>query len=490
MASAKGQPANDRLMLIASAMLLAIIAAAAAIPISKHPMIAVGGIAALPIAGLMLFRREAPGALFFFVLFLNLPAVLTNFHGVPRMAAAASVGLLCIPAFRYIVLQGEGIVFPRVAVWMGLFQIVQILGILVSVKQAEAMQHVLQSGVEGFGMFLLIVNAIRTKPDLRTVLLASMFAGGAAGAITLHQAVTKSYYDNYGGLAQMSDTDVLEEGLSQGFLLRHGGPIGEKNRFAQVLLITLPFGLMFFAHGQRRWLAIAIGLCVLMLAGIVLTRSRGGVLAAGGMLVAFVFIRRVPIRALLAIALLSVPAVAIVGTQYVERMGSIVDVLINASAGSVRTADAATRGRLNEMGSAAVMFLDHPITGVGPDMYRHNYRRYASAVGLHVHNTERGAHCMWLQVAAEHGMPGLVLFLTVCWMTASRLYQALRGTHDDASRWLLTALLVSLLGYFASGTLLSFTFIRYFWCVLALCWCGIHAVENAEDSGRHLSPAV
>ena len=484
MSSARPQPRSDRVLLIASAILLAIVAAGAAVAMAQHPLVAIAGAAAVPVGAVLLVRRDAPAALFFFVLFLNLPAVAANFHGVPKTVAAASIGLLCIPAFRYIVARRDGIVFPRVAIWMGMFQLVQIVGILVSARQIEALLHVLQSCAEGFAMFLLIVNAVRTKTDLRTALLAAMFAGGAAGAVTVHQAVTKSYYANYGGLAQMSDTNVLEKGIENDLLLRHGGPIGEKNRFAQVLLITLPFGLAWLAPGSRRWLPAAIGLSMFMLAGVVLTRSRGGVLAAGAMLFAFIVIRRVPIRVLLALALLSVPAVGIVGAQYLDRMGSIADVFINASAGSFRTADAATRGRLNEMGSAVMMFFDHPMTGVGPDMYRHNYRRYAGSIGLHVHNTERGAHCMWLQVAAEYGAPGLLLFLTFCWMTASQLYSSLRATTDDTTRWLLTALLVSLLGYFASATFLSFTFIRYFWCILALCWCGIHVTQLEAEANQ------
>ena len=94
---------------------------------------------------------------------------------------------------------------------------------------------------------------------------------------------------------------------------------------------------------------------------------------------------------------------------------------------------------------------------------------------------------MWLQVAAEHGAPGLLLFLTFCWMTAARLFTSLRATSDEGMRWLLTALLVSLLGYFASATFLSFTFVRYFWCILALCWCGIHAAENDSSPAASIA---
>ncbi len=111
-------------------------------------------------------------------------------------------------------------------------------------------------------------------------------------------------------------------------------------------------------------------------------------------------------------------------------------------------------------------------------MFHYHYRNYAGLIGLHVHNEDRNAHCTYLQVAAEHGAFGIVLFLVICWRTLTSLLRAVRETDSPGLKWMLTAILVSYVGYMTGSALLSFTFIRYFWLILAMSWVAIDLAER------------
>ena len=83
--------------------------------------------------------------------------------------------------------------------------------------------------------------------------------------------------------------------------------------------------------------------------------------------------------------------------------------------------DRATSGRAKLMENGARLALDHPVAGVGLGSFRHAYAR---AVGLRGRAPGAAAsHNAPITVAAETGMPGLLLF---AWLVATALVRALR----------------------------------------------------------------
>jgi hypothetical protein len=69
-------------------------------------------------------------------------------------------------------------------------------------------------------------------------------------------------------------------------------------------------------------------------------------------------------------------------------------------------------GRATENVVALHMFLDHPITGVGPDQYPFYYRDYTRKFGDDP-RYQREPHSLPLQIAAEQGIVGIVSWLGV-----------------------------------------------------------------------------
>ena len=96
------------------------------------PLFAVGAVALLTknifvfalvagvgsVAIVILTRPETASLLFFFVTYINAPVVLVHFHGMPAPLAAATVGLLLIPAMQYILCQREPIILAPAMPWL------------------------------------------------------------------------------------------------------------------------------------------------------------------------------------------------------------------------------------------------------------------------------------------------------------------------------------------------------------------------------------
>jgi len=159
---------------------------------------------------------------------------------------------------------------------------------------------------------------------------------------------------------------------------------------------------------------------------------------------------------------------------------------------SVASADGATLSRLTEMGAAGLVFLDHPVIGVGPGMFPLYYQDYAELIGLRILNQDRQAHDLYVSIAAETGLLGLTCFLVIVYLT-------LRNLARIRKRWMLkepelanmaTAYMLAIVTYLTTGIFLHFSFIRYFWLIMALAGAVMYiaeqqaltAAKNAEDS--------
>ena len=184
---------------------------------------------------------------------------------------------------------------------------------------------------------------------------------------------------------------------------------------------------------------------------------------------------------LLAVVLAAVPTYATRLTSLQTLAASFSD---DTSTG-VANADGATLSRLTEMGAAGLVFLDHPILGVGPGLFPLYYQEYADLIGLRTQNADRQAHDLYVSIAAETGGLGLACFLMVIYMT-------LRGLARARKRWLqdepeianmATAYMLSIVTYLTTGIFLHFAFIRYFWLIMALAAAVIYIAEQ-RASGR------
>jgi O-antigen ligase len=329
--------------------------------------------------------------------------------------------------------------------------------------------------VEGFGLYFLLLNVIRTPALLRQVTWVLIVVGMLISIPSIHQDLTSNFDNLYLGFAQPADAafrtgettiigDVVQRRLT--------GPIGETNRFAQILLMLVPLGIFRFIDERSALLrAVAAIATTLITVGVVLTFSRGAAVGLVALILAVAALRLVRARHLVGIVLALVVVFAAF-PQYTVRLATLGE--IGALAGdnvNRGTVGGAVLSRVTETLAAGLVIVDHPLIGVGPDMFNIYYEEYAEDVGLLVRNDAfREAHNLYLGIGAELGIPGLVVFMIVLLITMRMLLQARRASIDrrpDLER-LATPFLLSLMTYAVTGLFLHLSFARFFWLMLAV----------------------
>src|SRR5262249_54425105 len=134
-------------------------------------------------------------------------------------------------------------------------------------------------------------------------------------------------------------------------------------------------------------------------------------------------------------AALGAVSVVIFVPEYGARLATLADVAKLATGRTiVQNTDGAVQGRITEMVTAALVFADHPLLGVGPGMFERHYVEYARIAGGRVRSHTREAHSLLLGIAAEHGVFGLAAFLGLFSVSLRDLYRARlrwRGLRPD-----------------------------------------------------------
>src|SRR3954471_9384655 len=235
-------------------------------------LVAVGALCA--IVSFFIWPWTATAAVVFAV-YANVPSVLVVKYGLPPTAVVVVPALLLLPVTASY-LRKQKVVFSPMFALLLLYFAIELASTAQSAEIGTALTHVQTFMIEGLFIFFCVTNAIRTRLELERASVMLLAAASFLGFLTLVQGVTHHYYGSYGGFARVTP-DYL-----YGFdpEPRLAGPIGDPNYFAQVMLIAVPIGLLFGSSAKsqgRRFASLAAA--GLALAGIVLSYSRGAVLA-------------------------------------------------------------------------------------------------------------------------------------------------------------------------------------------------------------------
>lgn len=498
----------DRARELIRVALPALAFAALAVMVRRYDApLALGATLLLTAGVLLLIWPEAATLLAVFLLYTNAPAIATRYHGVPEPVAAAFILLLALPVLHHLLVRGERLRTDEVVPMLLLFLGVLLVASLRARSVEAALEHIAKFVAEGFLLYLLVINAVRSAASLRRVIWTALAAGSLLGTLSLYQEATGSFDQQFGGLAHRNyeylalreqlraapDDPAVREALrshSTGERSRRAeGPMDEPNRYAQILIVLLP--LAAFLHrsaGSRagRLCAAAAGAAVL--GGIVVSYSRGAFLAVGLLLAAGLFLRWVRPAHLLIGSLALVPVIPAATPALVERVGSIGSALSLVRDDAAEEADGAIRGRATAMMAAFQVFLDHPVIGVGPgqytDFYSAEYHQKNPRLKFRDLREPRRAHSLYLEMAAELGVVGLSVFLSTLLLLLRELWRArrrlLRRSPEHAE--LATAFCLSLLAYLATAAFLHLAYQRYFWFLVALAGTALLVIRAWERS--------
>jgi len=404
-----------------------------------------------------------------FLIYLNAPAVAVRFHGAPFILAAAVPLALAIPVAYRVLVRNEPLRFPVPIVAAMAMLGLHAISALVSVHPHESLGTLQTWLIEGVLLALLIANAVRTRSELRSAVGAIVAAGALMGVISLAQQALGATDQSVFGLGQL-DSEISD--ASGRVQRRLAGPVGETNRYAQIMSVLIPIAASCAAtsRGLRR---AAYGISTLAISGgVALTYSRGalvGLALAAPFAVAF---RMLPIRHLLlaGIALLGLLAAM---PHYAERVMTIGEVAMQGlglRGGGLRNSDGAARGRMTEMKSAALLFAEHPVFGAGPGLAPYYYDENSGVVGGKVRQGTRRSHNLYLELAAETGVVGLAAFgfaVAIAFLHLDRARRRLESS--DRGLWgLACGLEIALIVSLATSLFLHASYIRYFWILIGL----------------------
>jgi putative inorganic carbon (HCO3(-)) transporter len=220
------------------------------------------------------------------------------------------------------------------------------------------------------------------------------------------------------------------------------------NVMAGNLVILLPclLGVLLFSGKRLQWFDQGLSVLAASVITIVLilTQSRGGIFALGEILMLLVALRWKRGWILLAGAVVLVSAVVLF-------FGSttILDVILaNATLGGID-------GRLEVWSRAVYMIQDFPFTGVGMG----SYGRTADLLYpffLYAPGTTSHAHNLFLQIAVDLGVPGLIAWLAI-WIlmlsTAFQLYRYGQARQDGLAGGLGAGFMCSQIALVSHGML-------------------------------------
>ncbi|MDQ2943379.1 MAG: O-antigen ligase family protein [Candidatus Dormibacteraeota bacterium] len=452
--------------LLASVLLLLVAFVPAAVVLQVPPGI-VAAFTALLALLILALRPDIATLVVIAMVYSNAAVVGAHFHNVPfAVAAGTPVLLLGVPLGYYLLIRRQTLVVPPAMPWILGYLLIQLASTMISRDSSAASAVVGIFLSEGLLLYLLIVNTVRSERMVLGVVCVLLAVGAVLGAVSLHQELTQNFSHDYLGFAQVGGTQNVLAGEVPPS--RTAGPLGRANRYAQIMVLLLPLVFaIIWGRYSRRASVLAIGAGGFIAVAVALTQSRGAAVGFALVLVVMLILRYIKVRHI-AVLVLAVFALFIIVPAYGTRLQSLNSVPGLAS--GVQAADGSIRSRITETVAAALVFVDHPLIGVGPGQFPTYYADYAQQFGLRVRTEDREAHNLYFGIASESGVLGSFFFFGAIVVTMRDLARTRSRLLRKRPRlaYLATGFLLVIVAYLTTGIFLHLSFERYLWLMLAL----------------------
>lgn len=241
---------------------------------------------------------------------------------------------------------------------------------------------------------------------------------------------------------------------------RPGWVVGDPNYFTVSALLCLPLAFYWVVGRRPRWERFfCLGCLIVTLVAVILAASRGGLL---GLVAAFMFIswrhpKRVRVLTLAGVILL--PLLLVAPASPVAR-------LLHPTYSDEESAEA--RKAIWKAGLR--MVREHPLTGVGLGNFKPTVEQYAKAGGT----PKKIAHNAYLEIAAEMGLPSLLVFLVVLFgsfLTLKRVHQHALRSGNPLLQQVAGGMQAGLVAYAVAVFFVSAQYQKLFWLMVFLSMC-------------------
>lgn len=399
-----------------------------------------------------------------FMVYTRASDILLEFHGAPS-TLKPYIALMIVAIFvKWFIERRIPGGWGRAAILIGAYGIVVFSSLLYASDFSYAWGAFLNFIKDGI-IAVVIAILVRSGKTFEGVTWTLIAVGIFIGSISAFQGLTGTYDNDFGGFGQVGFQNIIGETDGN----RLSGPVGDPNFYAQSMLVLIPIALNRFLK-EDRWLLKLLGgwAFVVSTLAVVFSYSRGAAVALVIMLLFWVLHTPPRITDVLIGILLVVIIVVFVPNPYVARLATITDVF-GGRQGVL--SDVSYRGRASEVIAAWLMFIDHPIVGVGVENYPVYYQDYSRKLGLDPRLEERQAHSLYLQVAAETGLAGILVFGTLLVMMMRGMLDSwntlrIHGFHKYAN--MVLSMTTGVVGYLGAALFIHAAYPRYFWLLAGI----------------------
>jgi O-antigen ligase len=345
-----------------------------------------------------------------------------------------------------------------IAVWWGLFAAWCGVSILWAVEPRKSLE--LLPSVVSLFLFYLAGSSFRiTEKELDRIVSLAILGGAAA-------AVWSIYSHYYGaGFAQHQVRATLATGSGE----------VNPNRLGSCLLIPLSLALARFLSARQRWIrTLALGLFATVGLGLILTMSRGSILAAVVTIVVFFWrlnalrlksLKPKVRRFLLVGIVLAVLAASTVPGGLLKRFGE--------------SATDRGAGRLDIWLVGLAILQDYAVVGAGLNNFPVVYNKYAGYASHQEFKSDRDPHNVYLGVSVEEGLVGL-FFFAMALRTQFKIVSKVRARTAESSTMLI-ACEATCWGVLVASVFGSFLWDKVFWIAWVLLAFAL-TVQSARSS--------
>jgi O-antigen ligase len=402
--------------------------------------------------------------------YLNLSQVLVRCHHLPSILQLLIFPVAFITFNERFARDGTRFRIGAFGFWLVSYNLVLLLSTFGAREPTLAYARYIEN-TKALMIFFLIFGLVSSPKRARIVVGGLLASAAMVGGLGVFQTLTGSFHNDFGGLARIKNAHIY----GSVFEPRIAGPLGDPNFFAQVLLLVVPLALYFARSESSTSRRLVVYVCGLIaVAACVLTFSRGAALAIAIMSVLILFDLKTSPRALaLGLAVMFFGFV-VLPEDFTRRLETIQQLLPGSEEQSHPDSSFERRKLFTTV--AWTMFLDHPVSGVGPGNYTAHYREYADEIGFAASEYDdpsepRYAHNLALEVAAETGLLGLGILsaaIGTCFWYLRRARAGFRRLGDRGSADLAKGLEIALIGYMVSTLFLHGYFQRPLYLVLGL----------------------
>ncbi|MBZ5493468.1 MAG: O-antigen ligase family protein [Acidobacteriia bacterium] len=282
--------------------------------------------------------------------------------------------------------------------------------------------------------YYVITDWCQTETNTRILLKVLMASTIVVALFGFWQAFTGGYSSLYDVLYPIQD-EIAQipawEGRITSFLEHYNGLAGYLN-------LVLPFCLAFATGGTDPVLRTLSRWCLVFAAtALLLTQSRGGLLAFVAILIAQVCLaardRKTRIKRVALVLIVCLLAAAVAGFFF-QRLGEIDDFT--------------TVSRLAIWGGAFTVFARSPLLGTGFG----NLRGLMGGLLSLPDGWTGDAHNLYLELLAETGLIGFLVFGVVIVLALRNAVKLLRKAHDNFNKMIALAIVSAICGVLVHGT--------------------------------------